>query len=82
MMMTSQDPPRSRVHDLGRMSRGELLTVYMCRLFNEPIGDACKAISVPRAQRPRPRNRHGKKKKTGMDRRHLITWILGMMEDE
>ena len=28
MMMTSQDPPRSRVHDLGRMSRTDLITLY------------------------------------------------------
>ena len=28
MMMTSQDPPRSRVHELGRMSRTDLITLY------------------------------------------------------
>ena len=28
MMMTRQDPPRSRVHDLGRMSRTDLITLY------------------------------------------------------
>ncbi len=27
-MMTSQDPPRSRVHELGRMSRTDLITHY------------------------------------------------------